>query len=218
MRKKMVTAVLAMSLVATGALPAAAHPGRTDSKGGHTCRTNCAKWGLKQGEYHYHNGGSSSKSSSGGSSGSSSSSSGSTSGSSSSKPATTAPKVEKPTYTQANTSIYLEETLIRWDAAPLLIDGTTMVPLRTLAKELGAELSRSAKDKSITVSKGQQQLVFTPGSKKATVNGASVTLDTQVKEIDGTTYAPLRTVVEGLGATLKQGPGENGLTIQVQQK
>lgn len=37
---------------------ASAHPGRTDSKGGHYCRTNCAKWGLKNGEYHYHNGGS----------------------------------------------------------------------------------------------------------------------------------------------------------------
>jgi len=34
-----------------------AHPGRTDSNGGHTCRTNCEKWGLKYGEYHYHNGG-----------------------------------------------------------------------------------------------------------------------------------------------------------------
>lgn len=32
-----------------------AHPGRTDSNGCHTCRTNCAKWGLSQGEYHCHN-------------------------------------------------------------------------------------------------------------------------------------------------------------------
>lgn len=52
-----------------------AHPGRTDSNGGHTCRTNCAKWGLEDGEYHYHNGGGSSNS------GSESSSSGSSSGS-----------------------------------------------------------------------------------------------------------------------------------------
>lgn len=35
-----------------------AHPGRTDSKGGHYCRTNCASWGLEDGEYHYHNSGS----------------------------------------------------------------------------------------------------------------------------------------------------------------
>ncbi|UIO42385.1 YHYH domain-containing protein [Brevibacillus brevis] len=34
-----------------------AHPGRTDANGGHTCRTNCEKWGLQYGEYHFHNGG-----------------------------------------------------------------------------------------------------------------------------------------------------------------
>lgn len=39
-----------------------AHPGRTDARGGHTCRTNCEKWGLEYGEYHYHNGSSSSSS------------------------------------------------------------------------------------------------------------------------------------------------------------
>lgn len=31
-----------------------AHPGRTDSNGCHTCRTNCAKWGLSYGQYHCH--------------------------------------------------------------------------------------------------------------------------------------------------------------------
>jgi micrococcal nuclease len=34
-----------------------AHPGRTDASGGHTCRTNCDKWGYNTGEYHYHSGG-----------------------------------------------------------------------------------------------------------------------------------------------------------------
>jgi hypothetical protein len=33
-----------------------AHPGRTDAKGCHTCRTNCESWGLEYGEYHCHNG------------------------------------------------------------------------------------------------------------------------------------------------------------------
>lgn len=31
-----------------------AHPGRTDSYGCHTCRTNCPKWGLDYSEYHCH--------------------------------------------------------------------------------------------------------------------------------------------------------------------
>lgn len=36
-------------------LTVSAHPGRTDAYGCHTCRTNCAKWGLDSGEYHCHN-------------------------------------------------------------------------------------------------------------------------------------------------------------------
>lgn len=31
-----------------------AHPGRTDTYGCHTCRTNCSSWGLSTGEYHCH--------------------------------------------------------------------------------------------------------------------------------------------------------------------
>jgi len=30
------------------------HPGQVDSKGGHTCYTNCEKYGLEYGEYHTH--------------------------------------------------------------------------------------------------------------------------------------------------------------------
>lgn len=41
----------------------AAHPGRTDSRGGHHCWTNCKKWGHKTGSWHKHNSGKSKKSS-----------------------------------------------------------------------------------------------------------------------------------------------------------
>ncbi|WP_153721101.1 YHYH domain-containing protein [Sporosarcina cascadiensis] len=60
MKKLVITLsiILISSLIFTE--KTSAHPGRTDSNGGHTCRTNCAKWGLKTGEYHYHNGGGSS--------------------------------------------------------------------------------------------------------------------------------------------------------------
>ena len=33
-----------------------AHPGRTDSSGCHTCKTNCSSWGLEGYEYHCHSG------------------------------------------------------------------------------------------------------------------------------------------------------------------
>jgi len=40
--------------VASGPASVSAHPGRTDSSGCHTCRTNCPNWGLSYGEYHCH--------------------------------------------------------------------------------------------------------------------------------------------------------------------
>ena len=34
--------------------PAAAHPGKTNSLGGHRCLKDCAEWDLYYGEYHLH--------------------------------------------------------------------------------------------------------------------------------------------------------------------
>ncbi len=51
-KKLLLTTSIALLVVPISAY---AHPGRTDANGGHTCRTNCEKWGLQYGEYHYHN-------------------------------------------------------------------------------------------------------------------------------------------------------------------
>ena len=55
--KQLIILSLSFLLVFSSPLIAEAHPGRTDSSGGHTCRTNCESWGLGYGEYHYHGGG-----------------------------------------------------------------------------------------------------------------------------------------------------------------
>ncbi|TFE31778.1 MBL fold metallo-hydrolase [Cohnella luojiensis] len=52
---RIILSVLMLSIIMLSTNVSMAHPGRTDANGGHTCRTNCAEWGLKDGEYHYHN-------------------------------------------------------------------------------------------------------------------------------------------------------------------
>ena len=100
--------VLVTSLCGVLLVPsfADAHPGRTDANGGHTCRTNCEKWGLEYGEYHYHNGGSTSGGSSSKSSNKSSggSSSGYSSTTTTSEPVIDENQVQADKYfTSANT-------------------------------------------------------------------------------------------------------------------
>ena len=67
MRYNLLILFLLSSLVtfSLAPVPVYAHPGRTDSSGGHTCRTNCESWGLGYGEYHSHGGGGSSGGSTG---------------------------------------------------------------------------------------------------------------------------------------------------------
>ena len=50
--------LIVLLLFLAGFLPtdAVAHPGRTDAKGGHVCRTNCDKWGVALNQWHSHNG------------------------------------------------------------------------------------------------------------------------------------------------------------------
>lgn len=52
--KKKIKRLIMIMIVVLSPLYVEAHPGRTDSNGCHTCRTNCAKWGLSYGQYHCH--------------------------------------------------------------------------------------------------------------------------------------------------------------------
>src|SRR3990167_2648705 len=55
LRGNLMLLVIVMALsVSFGPTVAFAHPGRTDSAGCHTCRTNCPNWGLSYSEYHCH--------------------------------------------------------------------------------------------------------------------------------------------------------------------
>ncbi|MEI4832334.1 YHYH domain-containing protein [Bacillus sp. FJAT-53711] len=56
MKKNMKMLAMALGLAIMGSTTSVyASPGGLDANGGHTCHTNCAKWGLETGEYHYHN-------------------------------------------------------------------------------------------------------------------------------------------------------------------
>ncbi|MFF2449734.1 YHYH domain-containing protein [Neobacillus sp. NPDC058068] len=60
--KKSLVAFICFFVLTSLPISAFASPGKVDSNGGHNCWTNCSQYGLKNGEYHYHNGGNSGKS------------------------------------------------------------------------------------------------------------------------------------------------------------
>lgn len=52
--KKKIKRLIMIMIVALLPLYVETHPGRIDSIGYHTCRTNCTKWRLRYGQYHCH--------------------------------------------------------------------------------------------------------------------------------------------------------------------
>ncbi|RUS46910.1 copper amine oxidase N-terminal domain-containing protein [Cohnella sp. AR92] len=82
-------------------------------------------------------------------------------------------------------------------AAPEVMDGHTMVPLRVVGETIGANVSWA--NGVVTITQGETKVVLTPGQKVAEVNGKAVSLETSAYVKGGRVMVPLRFVGETLG-------------------
>lgn len=85
---------------------------------------------------------------------------------------------------------------------PVMQDGTTLVPLKVIAENLGAEVKWDKATKTVTVVKGDKTIILTIGSKTAKVNGEALTLAQAPKVINGSTMLPIRFVSEQLDCSV----------------
>lgn len=82
--------------------------------------------------------------------------------------------------------------------APIIENGSTLVPLRIVSENLGAKVEWNEEQKSITLSKDGNTIKITPLSKAAFVNEKKIEIPIAPKIIDGTTLVPIRFVSENL--------------------
>lgn len=86
--------------------------------------------------------------------------------------------------------------------APIVQNGTTLLPIATLIKELGGRTSWNQSEKKTTVELNGHKIDFWINQTKATVDGTSKNLSTPAQTINGRTMIPLRFVSENLGLTV----------------
>lgn len=107
---------------------------------------------------------------------------------------------------------------VRQDVTPIVQNGTTLLPVATVAKLVGYSGTWNNKTKSGTLEKDGVKVAFKLGSKslKLTKNGTVKTISMlePVKVIKGRTYLPLRAVGEALGMEV----GYNGATKEISLK
>jgi hypothetical protein len=97
------------------------------------------------------------------------------------------------------------------DAAPVIKNGRTLLPIRALIETLGGKVAWDAKTRTATVTLGEHTVVLVVGKSMALVDGKSVAIDAMnskvVPEIIGSrTFLPLRFIAENLGLDLAWEP------------
>lgn len=103
------------------------------------------------------------------------------------------------------------------DAKPFIDDGKrTLVPVRFLVNELGATIDWDANTRTVTVTRGNNEIKLTAGLNRALVNGVTRMLDTKAQIIDNRTFVPLRFITETFGAQVGFDAGRKMVLINAE--
>ncbi|MBP1965459.1 copper amine oxidase N-terminal domain-containing protein [Paenibacillus aceris] len=99
-------------------------------------------------------------------------------------------------------AVFLNEEQITFDQDPLLVDGNTLVPFRTIFEKLGYSVTWEEKKQGVSAQRESNEIHMTIGSSLASVNQISYILDASPQIRDGVTLVPLRFVAEASGAAV----------------
>ena len=104
--------------------------------------------------------------------------------------------------TVGSTIGYVSGTAKTLDAAPLIRNSRTMLPVRFVAENLGAAVAWDGATSTATITTDTVEIKITIGADAATVNGQSVKLDSHAFIENGRTYLPVRFIAEARGAAV----------------
>jgi hypothetical protein len=100
------------------------------------------------------------------------------------------------------------------DAAPLLKDNTTYVPIKYILDTFGGSASWNNIAKKITITRDTMVLELTVGKKEFLVNGSKKQADVSPIIVNGRTLIPLRLVSEQLGIMVKWDNKTKSITLE----
>lgn len=101
-----------------------------------------------------------------------------------------------PAYAEDEIAVLLRGELLEFDVPPQIINGRTLVPMRTIFEELGATVDWNGDTKTVTSVREDKTIILTIDSYTMYVNDEAVTLDVAPCLINGRTMVPARAVSE----------------------
>lgn len=118
---------------------------------------------------------------------------------------------------QAGIGVIVKGKLAKFDVPPVVKAGRTLVPFRAITEALGAEVSYDPETLTVTVTKGDIEVVLTLGSTIAIVNGEEVEMDTNPELISNRTFVPIRFLSQALGANVEYDPDSDMVVVDEEE-
>lgn len=104
--------------------------------------------------------------------------------------------------------------VLRFDQLPTVIEGRTLVPMKTIFVTFGMTVSYDAPTKTITAKNAAHEIKLTIGNPIATVDGKPVQLDVPPRIISGRTMVPLKFISQSLGLGVEYDAKTRVITIE----
>ncbi|MGI6548114.1 MAG: stalk domain-containing protein [Bacillota bacterium] len=114
----------------------------------------------------------------------------------------------------ADLSVRMAGEELTLDRPPVIMDGTTLVPVRPLAEALGATVGWEQEIQRVTITNGKDFVTLQIGQAQAQVNGQEVTLRKPALVMAGRTMVPLRFVGEALACQVHYDEAEQTIYVE----
>lgn len=92
--------------------------------------------------------------------------------------------------------------LIAFDQPPIIENGRTLVPLRSIFEAMGATVEWNQDTKTIVATRSGKKISLIVGNSTATIDGKTLSLDVSPKMINGRTMVPVRFIGESFNAVV----------------
>ena len=104
---------------------------------------------------------------------------------------------------QAAPYVCVNNTILGFETPPVTESDRTLVPMRFLFEQLGAEVTWDEATETATAKKANTTINFSIDNTTATVNGAATTMDVPARLVGDKTMVPLRFLSEEMGYTVE---------------
>lgn len=116
----------------------------------------------------------------------------------------------------ADINITVDNQKLNSDVSPVIVEGRTLVPVRAIFEELGADVNWDADTQTVTATKNGLNISLQINNKSAVVNNENKTLDVPAQIVDGRTMVPARFVAESMGCNVGWDSDTQTVTISTE--